>query len=142
MNSTETDRTIIRLDVRQTIAAGGEPLEEILAAADQVAEGGTLELLAPFEPVPLYPVLRRRGFVNRDHPLENGDHLVAFRQTGVTATRTLADVAAQHPELAPVMARHGFDMCCGGAKAIEVAARAHGVDLDALLVELHESLSQ
>jgi len=141
MTSTQT-ADIIRLDVRQTIASGGEPLEDILAAADQVAEGGTLELLAPFEPVPLYPVLRLRGFVNRDHPLEDGDHLVTFRQTGITADRTLADVAAQHPAVAPVMARHGFDMCCGGAKAIEVAAKAHGVELDALLAELQGALSQ
>jgi len=125
-----------RLDVRPTIAAGGEPFGEILAAADQVVEGGVLEVLAPFEPIPLYTALSRRGFAHRTTPLPDGDHLVAFIQTGITPERTLADIVSAQPKVSPIMARHGFDMCCGGAKAVEVAARAHGVDLDQLLEEL------
>ena len=125
-----------RLDVRPTIAAGGEPFGEILAAADQVAEGGILEVLAPFEPIPLYAALSRRGFAHRTTPLPHGEHLVAFIQTGITPDRTLAEIAAAQPQVGPIMARHGFDMCCGGAKAVEVAARAHGVDLDQFLGEL------
>lgn len=131
---------VARLDVRPTIAAGGEPFGEILAAADQVAEGGVLEVLAPFEPIPLYTALSRRGFAHRTTPLPHGEHLVAFVQTGITPERTLSEIAAAQPQVAPIMAKHGFDMCCGGAKAVEVAARAHGVDLDQLLGELQEAV--
>lgn len=129
-----------RLDVRPTIAAGGEPLGAILAAADEIAEGGSLEVLAPFEPFPLYHVLSKRGFAHRTTARPDGAHLVAFLQTGITPDRTLAELATAQPEVAPILARHGFDMCCGGAKSVEVAARAHGVELDRLLEELQEAV--
>lgn len=138
--STSGSTAVPRLDVRPTIAAGGEPFGDILQAADQIAEGGTLEVLAPFEPVPLYAALSRRGFAHRTTPLPEGEHLVAFIQTGITPARTLAEIAAAQPSVAPIMAKHGFDMCCGGAKAVEVAARAHGVELDRLLEELQEAV--
>lgn len=139
MNAAETGG-VTRLDVRQTIAAGGEPFGEILAAADQIAEGGTLEVLAPFEPIPLYTALSRRGFAHHTTPLSGGEHLVAFIQTGITPNRTLADIASAQPAVGPIMAKYGFDMCCGGAKAVGVAARAHGVELDVLLEELQQAV--
>lgn len=127
---------VVRLDVRPTLAAGGEPFTEILAAADALPVGGVLELLAPFEPVPLYQVMRHRGFAHRTAPQPGGDHLVTFTSTGITPEQLLADIAARHPEVAPILARHGFDLCCGGAKPVELAARAHGVELEGLLDEL------
>lgn len=124
------------LDVRGVIAGGGEPLEEILAAAEQVPLGGALDLVAPFEPLPLYAVMRRRGFAHQVEARASGEWAVRFRQTGITPDRVLADVATQFPGTAAVLAAHGFDLCCGGAKPIELVARAHGVDLDLLLAEL------
>lgn len=127
---------VVRLDVRPTLAAGGEPFGEIIAAADALPEGGVLEILAPFEPVPLYRVMRHCGFAHIATLLPGGDVLARFTSTGITPDQLLADVAARHPAAAPVLARHGFDLCCGGAKPVELAARAHGVDLDVLLDEL------
>lgn len=124
------------LDVRGVIAGGGEPLEEILAAAAEVPVGGALQLVAPFEPVPLFAVMRRRGFAHHAEERGAGEWVVRFRQTGITPDRLLADVAIQYPSTAGVLATHGFDLCCGGAKPVETAARAHGVDLDLLLTEL------
>lgn len=49
---------------------------------------------------------------------------------------TVGAIAEQYPASAPVLARHGLDLCCGGKHSLEFAARAHGVDLAALLVEL------
>lgn len=49
---------------------------------------------------------------------------------------TVGAIAEQYPASAPVLARHGIDLCCGGKHSLEFAARAHGVDLPSLLVEL------
>lgn len=61
--STERDGRRM-LDVR-TIE--GEPFSEISAALDDLGERESLELVAGFEPVPLYDVLDARGF---DHETE------------------------------------------------------------------------
>jgi hypothetical protein len=54
----------------------------------------------------------------------------------ITAETPIKDVIAEHPETAAVFARHGLDTCCGGVHPIGMAARAHQVDLGALLAEL------
>lgn len=51
------------LDVRPILAAGGEPFGAIMAATREVAPGQRLCLEAPFEPLPLYRVMQRKGFV-------------------------------------------------------------------------------
>lgn len=129
--------TTTSLDVRPILAAGGEPFEQILAAAADVPMGGTLDLLAPFDPVPLYGVLQARGFSALTAVETDGSVRVRFTQTGIGASTTLAEVAALDPRLELVLGAHGMDTCCGGPKTLEFAARAHGVDLNALLTELH-----
>ena len=64
------------VDVRPILQAGGAPIDAILAAAEEVPDGGTLVVIAPFEPVPLYGVLRQMGF---SHEVEG--HGGAFRIT-------------------------------------------------------------
>jgi hypothetical protein len=49
------------LDVRPLLARGEEPFEAIMRAADALAGDEALHLIAPFEPRPLYDVMRRRG---------------------------------------------------------------------------------
>lgn len=68
------------IDVRPILQAGGEPLDAILAAAGSVPEGGSLVVVAPFEPVPLYGVLRQMGFVPEAAEQEGGGHRVVFRR--------------------------------------------------------------
>lgn len=130
--------TTVRLDVRPILAAGDEPFDTILATAESIPEGGVLELTAPFQPLPLYAVMRRRGFAATTDQHTAEEWVVRFRQTGITADSLLAAVAERFPSTAPVLATHGFDLCCGGAKPVAMAARAHGVDLDQLLGELQE----
>lgn len=55
-------KPIVTLDVRPILARGDEPLAAILAAADALASGQTLRLIAPFRPVPLFRVMARRGY--------------------------------------------------------------------------------
>lgn len=126
----------VRLDVRPVLASGGEPFEQIMSAAGRLPPGGTLELTAPFEPVPLYPVMRRRGFTGRAEVRGPAEWVVTFRDTGVAPTSTLTEIVSRVPAAAAVLTRHGLDLCCGGGKTLAFAARAHGINLDALLEEL------
>jgi hypothetical protein len=52
------DSPVVTLDVRPLLAAGEEPFDVIMAAVAALPPDGILELTAPFEPVPLYAVLR------------------------------------------------------------------------------------
>jgi hypothetical protein len=66
------------IDVRPILQAGGEPLDAILAAAEGLSNGGTLVVLAPFEPAPLYGVMRQMGFSHDAEPCEGGGWRVVF----------------------------------------------------------------
>lgn len=50
------------LDVRPVLEAGGEPFQAIMGAAHKVLPGERLVLEAPFEPLPLYRVMSKKGF--------------------------------------------------------------------------------
>lgn len=67
------------LDVRPDLAAGREPFSRIMAAVDELASGESLELIAPFEPVPLYGVLENRGYGHESEALPGGSWKVTFR---------------------------------------------------------------
>lgn len=60
---------IVTLDVRPMLATGQEPFAVIMQAAEALGPGQTLRLIAPFRPVPMLGVLRRRGFVFAETPL-------------------------------------------------------------------------
>lgn len=66
------------VDARPTLAAGGEPFADIMAAAGRVADGDVLVVYAPFEPVPLEGVLGEQGFTHVADELEGGDWRVTF----------------------------------------------------------------
>ena len=72
------DRPARVLDVRPILASGGEPLNEILAAAEDVPVGGSLVVIAPFEPLPLYGVLRQMGFSHESGAESGGGVRIVF----------------------------------------------------------------
>ena len=69
------------VDARPIIGSGGEPFDQIMAAAADVEPGGVLVVIAPFEPVPLEGVLGSQGFDHQVFELSSGDFRVAFRRT-------------------------------------------------------------
>lgn len=73
-----TSRTHV-VDARPTLAAGGEPFDEIMRAAGQVGHGEVLVVLAPFDPVPLQGVLGAQGFSYDSSPIGDGDFRAVFR---------------------------------------------------------------
>jgi uncharacterized protein (DUF2249 family) len=54
----------VHVDVRDDIRRGEEPFGTIMAAVRGLASGQALELRVPFEPIPLYGVLAKRGFAH------------------------------------------------------------------------------
>ncbi|HZW29991.1 MAG TPA: DUF542 domain-containing protein [Isosphaeraceae bacterium] len=66
------------LDVRPDLAAGRDPLERILAAADRLGPGQRLVVVVHFEPVPLYSVLGQRGFQHISERGSDGTWRVTF----------------------------------------------------------------
>lgn len=54
----------VHLDVRELIQRGEEPFAPIMAAVNALAVDQALVLRVPFEPIPLYTVLGKRGFAH------------------------------------------------------------------------------
>ncbi len=52
------------------------------------------------------------------------------------STMTVEEVARRWARALTVFNRHGIDICCGGAKTVQEAARLHGVSLELMLNEL------
>jgi uncharacterized protein (DUF2249 family) len=85
-------RRRVELDVREDIRRGVEPFARIMAAAAALGDQDELVLRAPFEPVPLYEVLRRRGLAHRAECLAPNHWQVAFFRAGAPATAPATDV--------------------------------------------------
>ncbi len=69
------------VDARPTIASGGEPFDEIMAAAAEVEEHEVLVVYAPFEPVRLEGVLGDQGFTHVADAQEDGSWRITFSRT-------------------------------------------------------------
>lgn len=134
-----TSQETITLDVRPVLAAGEEPLQMILEAADSLGTGGILEITAPFEPLPLYGVLSGRGFAHATAEPEPGTYVVRFAQTGITGDTTVAEAYERYPATAGPFGDYGLDLCCGGVHPISFAAEAQGVDPKRLLADLQQA---
>lgn len=57
-----------------------EPLEQALAALDEIPMGGELVMLLYCQPHPLYNVLRRNGYVWDEIMLDDGTHEIHIRR--------------------------------------------------------------
>lgn len=66
IDATDADRT---LDVREI---DGPPFDDITSALGSLTEGNRLELIAPFEPKPLYEVLGARGYSYESEERDGG----------------------------------------------------------------------
>jgi uncharacterized protein (DUF2249 family) len=78
------DQTVT-LDVREDIREGREPFSRIMQTVGRLQAGQALRLIAPFQPVPLFAVLARRGFNHEATPLKDGDWEVRFTRPAATA---------------------------------------------------------
>lgn len=78
---------VVELDVREALRSGQEPFSTIMAAREEVPDGGALSLRAIFEPVPLYGVMARHGFAHWTEKLADDDWRVWFYPEGAEEVR-------------------------------------------------------
>src|SRR5690606_8328385 len=69
---------IVEADVREDLRNGKEPFQRIMAAREQVPEGGALVIRATFEPAPLYRVMEKTGWAHHTEQLGAEDWRVWF----------------------------------------------------------------
>lgn len=73
---------VVTLDVRDDLRNGCEPFSKIMFTVGQLRPGERLALLAPFEPVPLFAVMAKRGFAHSAHQTPDGHWEVTFTPNG------------------------------------------------------------
>ncbi len=52
----------------------------------------------------------------------------------------IRQVVDLHPEVMPILAGHGVDLCCGGGHTIAEAIRMHGLDGELVTAEIAAAL--
>jgi uncharacterized protein (DUF2249 family) len=120
----------VTLDVRDDIRSGREPFSKIMNAAAAMQADERLLVIAPFEPVPLFRVMEKQGFVHNGQATGSGDWEILFtRPSGATpAEAALAS--------SPVRARDGI--APAPAEIVEVDAR--GLEPPQPMVKILEAL--
>jgi uncharacterized protein (DUF2249 family) len=84
----------VELDVRDELGKGGEPFSRIMAAVAGLGEGQVLHLRAPFEPVPLFAVMAKRGFGHKTEQHADDDWSVWFFRQKAGAEQPAAAAAS------------------------------------------------
>jgi uncharacterized protein (DUF2249 family) len=123
---------IVTLDVRDDIRNGREPFGKIMQTVAGLKADEQLRLIAPFEPVPLYGVLGKRGYSHQAKTMPEGGFEVLFTMdSGTPAEPESTAVPAQPPPGSQPPA-------CTGTPVIEVDAR--GLEPPQPLVKILEAL--
>ncbi len=84
----------MHLDVREDIQRGREPFARIMAAVKALAGDQALVLRVPFEPIPLYDVLGKRGFAHWTERRASDDWSVWFYRDTAPRVAPTAALAA------------------------------------------------
>ena len=80
----DSRRTVV--DVREDVRRGEEPFAKIMAAVRALGSDRVLVLRAPFEPIPLYDVLGKRGYAHWTERHASDDWAVWFYREAVAGT--------------------------------------------------------
>ncbi len=76
------DQKTIELDVREDINNKLEPFQKIMEAISGLEMNDVLILHAPFKPVPLYGVLKAKGFDYEVKKIEAKHYKIIFTKKG------------------------------------------------------------
>jgi len=85
----------VRLDVRDDIRRGEEPFTRIMTAVRELEGDQPLVLRVPFEPIPLYEVLGKRGFLHWTERRAADDWSVTFYRESRPSPAPAAPTASQ-----------------------------------------------
>lgn len=126
---------LIELDVRPVIAAGKDPLNLILEKAKGVAPGQILKILNTFAPVPLVPVLEKKGFISYIHAAE--EKLVEayfFRKTRI--------IEESDPSLSKVSVNQDWERLVEKFKDLLVKIDVRNLEMPQPMTTILEALEQ
>jgi uncharacterized protein (DUF2249 family) len=119
----------VEVDVRADIAAGGEPFARIMAAVTSLAPDEALVLRAPFEPVPLYAALGKRGLVHWTESGRPGDWSIWFFR---------GEASAPDPVTAPSASTLDVRQLEPPLPLVRVLARLDALGADDELTVIHD----
>jgi len=74
--------SILSLDLRPLLAAGTDPLSGVVEQASRLPSGARLQLLAPFNPLPLRRVLGQMGFSSQAGKQPDGAWRIDLQRDG------------------------------------------------------------
>ncbi len=75
---------MVTVDVRPEVQAGVDPFKKIMDAVDKLSEGEGLHLINSFEPVPLYTVMKMKGFDHKTEYKDGAYHIYFFKSEAGT----------------------------------------------------------
>ena len=124
----------VLVDVRDDIRRGAEPFARIMSAVKDLAADQVLVLRAPFEPIPLYGVLGKRGFAHWTESRAADDWWVTFyRDAAARATpqatptageaSTVLDVRGLEPPHPLVLVLEALDRLPAGGELVVLHER-------------------
>ncbi len=121
----------VTVDVCDDIRNGREPFSRIMAAVAALRPDEELRLIAPFEPLPLFGVLAKKGFRHAAQQNASGNWEVLFSR----------DPVGQRPEAAPAMSApvSSNGSASHAGQIVEVDAR--GLEPPQPLVTILESIA-
>jgi uncharacterized protein (DUF2249 family) len=122
---------IVTVDVREDIRSGREPFSKIMNAAAALKAEERLLMIAPFEPVPLFRVMEKQGFVYEGQATASGDWEILFTRLPDTQPMEAALTGA------PIGSHNG--VASDPAQIVEVDAR--GLEPPQPLVKILETLA-
>ena len=119
------NQKVVDIDVRAEVDSGSDPFKTIMIAVGSLKEGEVLHLINGFEPVPLYTVMKMKGY---DYSTENKSgvwHMYFYKESSPKAE-------------APAVQQG--DACAVGGKTVEVDVR--GLEPPEPMVKILETLPQ
>lgn len=130
----------VELDVREALSKGGEPFSRIMAAIAALGDDQVLHLRAPFEPVPLFSVLEKRGFGHSVEQHAADDWSVWFFRQNTLSTHEPMPAQIQTPHSTNVPAKPSDDVADGGDARTEVWLDVRDLEPPEPLVRTLEAL--
>lgn len=76
------EQKVIELDVREDLKNKIEPFQKIMGVIKDLNEGDVFILHAPFQPKPLFTVLKAKGFEHEAEEIEKKHWKVTFTKRG------------------------------------------------------------
>jgi len=121
---------IVTLDVREDIRGGREPFSKIMGAVAGLEDGQDLLLIAPFEPLPLFGVLAKKGFQHASREVTQG-HWEVLLSHAVNSESKTQNKSEANPRSTPLFS--------GPAPIVDVDAR--GLEPPQPMIKILEALA-